>query len=78
MKDSGIDWIGQIPAHWEMKRFTKEVYVQEGPGIMAVDFRDDGVPLIRISGVRTKTVTLEGCNFFGPRKGPPKVESLFP
>ena len=20
MKDSGIDWIGQIPAHWEVKR----------------------------------------------------------
>lgn len=68
MKDSGIDWIGQIPMHWEMKRFTKEVYVQEGPGIMAVDFRDDGVPLIRISGVRTRTVTLEGCNFLNPVK----------
>ena len=21
MKDSGIDWIGKIPAHWEVKRF---------------------------------------------------------
>lgn len=21
MKDSGIDWLGQIPAHWDMKRF---------------------------------------------------------
>lgn len=68
MKDSGIDWIGQIPAHWDMKRFTKEVYVQEGPGIMAVDFRDAGVPLIRISGVRTKVVTLEGCNYLDPAK----------
>jgi len=68
MKNSGIDWIGQVPAHWEVKRFTKEVYVQEGPGIMAVDFREDGVPLIRISGVRTKTVTLEGCNYLDPAK----------
>ncbi|MCQ0090928.1 restriction endonuclease subunit S [Roseovarius sp. M141] len=68
MKDSGIDWIGQIPAHWEVKRFTKEIEVQEGPGIMAVDFHDSGVPLIRISGVRGRQVTLEGCNFLSTAK----------
>jgi type I restriction enzyme S subunit len=68
MKDSGIDWIGQIPAHWEVKRFTKEIDVQEGPGIMAVDFHESGVPLIRISGVRGRNVTLEGCNYLSPAK----------
>lgn len=68
LKDSGIDWIGQIPAHWDVKRFTKEIDVQEGPGIMAVDFHDSGVPLIRISGVRGRTVTLDGCNYLSPVK----------
>jgi len=27
MKDSGIDWIGQIPAHWEVKR-NKHLFVE--------------------------------------------------
>jgi type I restriction enzyme, S subunit len=27
MKDSGIDWIGQIPAHWEVKR-NKHMFVE--------------------------------------------------
>ena len=63
MKDSGIDWLGEIPTHWAVKRFTKEVRVQEGPGIMAVDFREEGVPLIRISGMQNGSVTLNGCNY---------------
>ena len=63
MKDSGVDWIGDIPEHWCIKNFTKEIFVQEGPGIMAVDFHEKGVPLIRISGVKGAFVTKEGCNF---------------
>src|SRR6185503_19509997 len=25
MKDSGVDWLGEIPAHWKLKPFTKSV-----------------------------------------------------
>lgn len=68
LKDSGVAWIGKIPEHWEVKRFTKEVFVQEGPGIMAVDFMETGIPLIRISGVKGEYLTLEGCNYLNPTK----------
>jgi type I restriction enzyme S subunit len=40
----------------------------EGPGIMASDFYDEGVPLVRISGVRSEVVTLDGCNFLDATK----------
>lgn len=30
MKDSGVDWIGEIPAHWEVKRFKHCVKTQSG------------------------------------------------
>ena len=33
---------------------------------MAADFRDEGVPLIRVSGVGGESVTLQGCNFLDP------------
>ncbi|MFH8530813.1 restriction endonuclease subunit S [Streptomyces tendae] len=44
------------------------VRFREGPGIMAVDFQSDGVPLIRIAGLIKGQVTLNGCNFLNPDK----------
>ena len=68
MKDSGVDWIGEIPAHWDVKRLPWVVRYQEGPGIMAVDFKEEGVPLLRISSIKSSTATLDGCNFLSPLK----------
>mgnify|MGYP006272540893 CR=1 FL=1 len=30
MKDSGIEWLGSVPAHWTVKRFQRCVHVAEG------------------------------------------------
>ena len=68
MKDSGIEWLGEIPAHWEVIPLKKALTFQEGPGIMAADFQDDGVPLMRVAGVGTRWATLYGCNFLDPDK----------
>lgn len=43
--------------------FKYLVRFREGPGIMAVDFRDQGIPLIRISGLQYGKVTLAGANY---------------
>lgn len=52
-----------IPESWEWVRIPNVTFFQEGPGIMRVDFRNHGVPLIRISGMHGNIVSLEGCNF---------------
>jgi len=49
MKDSGIDWIGQIPAHWEVKRFKylfeqSRLPVRPGDEVVT-SFRDGQVTL---------------------------------
>ena len=67
-KPSGIDWLGDIPAHWDVKRLPMILRVQEGPGIMASDFRDDGVPLLRVRNLTEGSVCLDGCNFLDPDK----------
>ncbi|MGB0784461.1 MAG: restriction endonuclease subunit S, partial [Marinomonas sp.] len=42
MKDSGIDWIGQIPAHWDIKRLkfiteiVKRIIGFEGPDVLSI------------------------------------------
>jgi len=66
MKDSGILGLGEIPARWSVVRYKHHVDYKEGPGIMAVDFREAGTPLIRISCLRGVEVSLEGCNYLDP------------
>ena len=63
LKPSGVEWLGDVPEHWEVIPFKRRVGFQEGPGIMAADFRDSGVPLLRISCLRGKVATLDGCNY---------------
>lgn len=68
MKDPGIEWLGEVPEHWEVIPFKKGIDFQEGPGIMAADFHDEGVPLLRVSGVQERWASLEGCNYLDPEK----------
>jgi len=68
MKDSGVEWLGEVPAHWVICKFSHRISFQEGPGIMADDFRDEGVPLLRIHNIQPGFIELEGCNFLEPGK----------
>ncbi len=68
MKDSGIEWLGEVPEHWKIMPFRFCVDYLEGPGIMAVDFHDEGIPLLRVSSVQGRWATLEGCNYLDPQK----------
>ena len=65
-KDTGITWFQSIPAHWDICRFSHAISFQEGPGIMASDFLDEGIPLVRITGVKDRWVNLDGCNYLSP------------
>jgi type I restriction enzyme S subunit len=52
-----------IPDSWVWMFISDVAFFQEGPGIMAIDFRNYGVPLIRIAGMQKDSVTLDGCNY---------------
>lgn len=66
MKESGVDWIGAVPSTWGIVPLKRRAHFVEGPGIMASDFIDEGVPLIRISGVQAKYASLNGANYLDP------------
>ncbi len=68
MKDSGVEWLGEIPEHWVKKLFKFAIKFQEGPGIMADDFYEEGVPLLRIGNLTSTFVTLNGCNYLDENK----------
>ena len=65
-KSSAVTWLGDIPAHWNVTPFKRLAHFLEGPGILAVDFRDEGVPLLRVSSVSSSEATLHGCNYLDP------------
>jgi type I restriction enzyme S subunit len=66
--DSGVEWIGKIPAGWRVMPFKIGVRFQEGPGIMAPDFMEDGVPLLRVRNLKAGFVSLKNCNFLDQKK----------
>lgn len=53
----------ELPQGWEWVMLPNITFFQEGPGIMAKDFRDTGIPLIRIAGMHNDLISLKGCNF---------------
>jgi type I restriction enzyme S subunit len=48
---------------WPVCGLAEVTEFQEGPGILAKDFREEGVPLIRMAGLNAGRVSLKGCNF---------------
>jgi type I restriction enzyme S subunit len=68
MSDSAVPAIGKIPRNWSLRKLKHVCSYQEGPGIMAADFRSEGVPLVRIAGIKDDVVTLDGCNYLHESK----------
>jgi len=54
------------PESWDVTPLQEHVFFQEGPGILAKDFRSSGVPLLRLAGLGSKFATLDGCNYLDP------------
>ena len=46
MKDSGIEWLGKIPAHWDVKPF-KALLSRNDSGAWGEDFSEDGIIVLR-------------------------------
>lgn len=42
MKDSGVEWIGMVPEHWEIKRFKHIGTICSGDGISSQEISDEG------------------------------------
>ena len=42
MKNSGIEWLGEIPAHWKVKRLKYIIRVRSGDGITNEEMNQDG------------------------------------
>jgi type I restriction enzyme S subunit len=51
MKESGVEWLGEIPAHWGVKPLKVVAFVKTGFAFSSDDFTNEGVPLLRIGDI---------------------------
>jgi type I restriction enzyme S subunit len=56
MKDSGIEWLGEVPAHWEVMALSKVTLSRcDGPfgsGLKSEHYTESGVRVIRLQNIR--------------------------
>ena len=55
LKPSGVDWIGDIPEHWEVKQLKFIAHLESGETISSENFTEEGYPVYGGNGFRGYT-----------------------
>lgn len=51
MKDSGVEWLGEIPEHWKVGPLKYETRFINGAAFKPSDWSDEGIPIIGIENL---------------------------
>ena len=54
MKDSGVEWIGEIPKEWEIDRLKNNFLLKKGLSITKENLKEYGVPVINYGQIHSK------------------------
>ena len=57
MKNSGVEWIGEIPEDWEVKPLTSLFSFGKGLPITKEDLKENGIPVLSYGQIHSKTNT---------------------
>lgn len=49
LKDSGVEWIGEIPEHWEVTKFKNQIRLRHGHQFLDHDFTEEGIDVVKIT-----------------------------
>lgn len=63
MRDSGIQWIGEIPAHWEVKRLKHFTRLITDGTHQTPDYIDDGIPFLSIKDVSSGSIDFSDVKY---------------
>jgi type I restriction enzyme S subunit len=69
MKPSGIEWLGDVPEHWEVSRIKRVASIRYGIG-EPPKYHPEGTPLIRATNVHAGKLFDEGMVFVDPAEIP--------
>ena len=69
LKESGVEWIGEIPEHWEVKRLKYLGRIRYGLGQPPKE-KENGLPLIRATNVERGKIVEKDLVFVDPEDIP--------
>ena len=71
MKDSGVEWLGEVPAHWEVGRLKNVLRIRNGRDYKAVEVEAGGYPVYGSGGIfrRSSDYLFDGESVLFGRKG---------
>jgi len=56
MKDSGIEWLGEIPVHWEVKKLKYLCNTTKGFAFKTILFSLTGISVVKASDIKNDTI----------------------
>ncbi len=57
MRDSDVEWLGEVPEHWVVSALKYHVDTVNGFGFSSSDVCEEGVPFIRAGNIKKKSIT---------------------
>ncbi len=75
MEDSGVEWLGEIPEHWEVLPLKRLARIRYGLGQPPVQM-EEGMPFVRATNVKSGVIVKEGMLYVDPEDVPPGREAL--
>ena len=72
MKDSGVEWIGEIPEHWNIssvRNLIRKDFIEVQDGNhgelhpTSNDYVDEGIPFVMASDIRNGKIDLKSCKY---------------
>jgi type I restriction enzyme S subunit len=59
MKDSGVEWLGEVPMHWEVRPIKYLCDIYSGFPFKSDLFQADGMPVVRMSNISGGCINLK-------------------
>lgn len=61
MKDSGVEWIGMVPEHWDLKKWKNILTILNGFAFKSTDHdeSENGMPIVKMSNLKNGSLFLD-------------------
>ena len=59
MKDSGIEWLGEVPEHWEVKRLKRVTSIIIDGAHFTPTYVDEGIPFLRVTDIQSEFIDMD-------------------
>ena len=66
MKDSGVEWLGEVPKHWEIVRLSRHAWIRARlgwKGLKAEEYVEDGYIFLATPNIKDKELDFDNVNY---------------